>query len=314
MSRKRSPSRKAFGWCFAAEQLEGRQLLSVEFSQIVTTVSDQVGSAGIGLTNSSDGPSPTPAAQAVLSESGGTAVPGVDYTPVTETISFAASETSKTIQIPVLPAPSSDGTRMVQLELSPAQGGPPIAAAYLVIAHGSDTTPPKVIATKMLTKGPYVTGFVITFSKPMAPGPVQDVNNYGIDDPRSTRPIKRSDWALPTRQIALKSAVYDPATHSVTLRVAGKVRKSPVFTILDRGTNDLINEVGQFVSQKTQPNPSQLLPLISPITDTTGNPLASGFSDNADGHLYAVVSEGRIGRKLASVLNPKTSSVGTPPP
>jgi hypothetical protein len=181
-----------------------------------------------------------------------------------------------------------------------------------VITHSADTTPPKVIATKMLTRGPDVTGFVITFSKPMAPGPVQDVNNYGIDDPRSTRRIKRSDWAFPTRQIALKSAVYDPATHSVTLRVAGKVRKSPVFTVLDRGTNDLFNEVSQSVIQKTQPNPLQLLPLISPITDTTGNPLASGFGNSADGHLYAVVSEGRIGRKLASILNPKPLSVGTP--
>jgi hypothetical protein len=52
-----------------------------------------------------------------------------------------------------------------------------------------------------------VTRFVISFSKDMAPGPIRDISNFSIADPRSVRPVKGSLWTTPTRQIPLKSAV-----------------------------------------------------------------------------------------------------------
>jgi hypothetical protein len=160
--------------------------------------------------------------------------------------------------------------------------------------HNGDTTPPKVIGTRLITRGPFVKQFVITFSKDMAPGPVQDAGNYSIADPRSVRPVKGMEWTTATRQIALKSAIYNPITHSVTLTPAGKVRKFPFFMILNTAFADAINLVGQ----PTPPTPAQLMPKISPITDTTGNPLDSTGSGHPDGILAAIVLQGKAAKGL----------------
>jgi len=306
MNHNRSMSRRSNRPQFHVEPLEARQLLSVDFSTGTYTVSDRAGAASITLLNSPDGIASTtpPPAQVNLSFGGGTAVPGVDYTPGNQTVSFAAGQGSETVQIPVLPGNPSEGTRVVEIDLSPAPGSQPTSAAFLIITHNADTTPPRVIATKMLTRGPYVTGFVITFSKDMAPGPVQDVSNYAIADPRSVRPVKGLQWTIATRQIALKSAIYNPTAHSVTLKTSGKVRTFPFFSIVDTPLYDVMNIVGQ----KTPPTAAQLLTKISPITDTTGNPLDGSGSGTADGQLFAIVTAGKPGNKLSKLLNPTSSS------
>jgi len=278
---------------FRAERLESRQLLSVYFDSSTYTVSAQAGTVSVTIDNDL-GPSPTPPTQVVVSLGGGTAVPGVDYTPASQTVSFAANQGKRAVQIPVLPGSPSEGTRVLELELSPAAGSPPTSATFVVITHNSDTTPPTVTATKALTKGPYITGLVITFSKDMAAGPVQDVNNYAIDDPRSLRPVKGAEAVIATRLIKLKSAVYNPSTHSVTLTTAGKVKKFPFFTIMDQWSANELNLVGQ----KTPPTAAQLLPQLGPFTDTTGNPLDSNGSGTPDGLLAAVVTIGKAGKKF----------------
>jgi hypothetical protein len=269
--------------------------MSVSFDTTAYTVSAQAGSVGITLDNEAG-----PATQVVLALGGGTAVPGVDYTPRTQTVSFAAGQSTQTVQVPVLPGSPSEGTRTLEIDLSGAPGAPPTSAAFVLITHNSDTTPPTVLATKALTKGPYVTGFVITFSKDMAPGPIQNVNNYAIGDPGSIRPVKGKEWAVTTRMIALKSAVYDSSTRSVTLMTAHKVKKYPLFEIMDRWLANELNLVGQ----KTPPSPAQLLPQLGPFTDTTGNPLSSAAAGTpGDGHLGATAAVGKAGNKLINQFN-----------
>jgi len=293
---------------FGLEPLEDRQLMSVNFDSTVYTVSAQTGSVSITLDNQG-GLSPPPATQVVLSLGGGSAVPGVDYTPVSRTVSFAAGQSTQTVQIPVLPGSPSEGTRTLEIDLSTAAGSAPTTAALVVITHNADTTPPTVIGAKALTRGPYVTGFVITFSKDMAPGPIQDVDNYAIDDPRSIRPVKGKEWTVATRLIPLKSAVYDSSTHSVTLATAGKVKKFPVFTIMDTWLANELNLVGQ----KTPPTAAQLLPQLGPFSDTTGNPLASaGIGTPSDGHLLATAAVGKAGNKLINQFNQSIAPPNAP--
>ena len=282
------------------EPLEGRLVLSVGFSTGYYTVSDHAGTATITL--SDDGISGT-ADQAVLSVSGGTAVPGVDYTPETKTIHFAAGQTTQTVQVPVIPGNPLEGTRVVDLTLSATAGGPPTAEAYILITHNSDTTPPTVTSAKVLTKGSNVTGFVITFSKDMAPGPVQDVNNYAVANPRSFRVLRGLDYAYYAQTIPLKSATYDPATHSVTLTPAGKVQKALFFQISDPGTFAELSLMGQLLKSKTQPSPSQLLMQPSPITDTTGNPLDALGGGTPNGHFSTIAASGRAANKFVNTLN-----------
>jgi hypothetical protein len=325
MSLNPRASGRACGTILQAELLEDRQLLSggaslpasaaISFASEFFTASAQAGTASILLQNNlSPGADGLPTAspqQAYLSYGGGTAVPGVDYVPGGQTVSFSAGQSSDTIQLPLLPGSPSEGTRVVELELSTAPGGQPFAAAYLDITHNSDTTPPTVIATKALTKGPEVTAFVITFSKAMAPGPIQNVNDYAIEDPRSIRPIRGAEWSVATRLLPLKSAAYDPTSHSVTLTLQKPTRKYPYFMIMDRQSFDMTNDAVAIAQEKTHSSPSPLLPQISPITDTTGNPLDSTHSGTPDGSLVAIVGVGKAGAKFVASLNQSAASMQT---
>jgi hypothetical protein len=305
MSQMRRTSRRTARPQFRAELLESRQLLSVNFISSVYTASAQAGTASITLENNL-GLLPNTPTQVVLSLGGGSAVPGVDYTPGDQTVSFAANQATQTVEIPLLPGSPSEGSRVVDLELSPTAGTPPTEGALLFITHNSDTTPPTVTATKALTKGPYVTGFVITFSKAMAPGPLQDVNNYVIDSPRQFLPLKRHD----SKPIKLKSAVYNPSTDSVTLTTAGRVKKSHVFMIMDPWTaNELTVPLAD-----TPPTAAELLPHLGPFTDTSGNPLASDGSGTPDGLLQATVAVGKIAKEFAMGMNQTGPVDLTPPP
>jgi Calx-beta domain len=323
MSLNLRASRRSRGTALQAELLEDRNLLSigaplpassaVSFSAEFYTVSAGAGTASILLQNNeapgADGSPTASPEQVYLSFGSGTAVPGVDYTPGGQAVSFSAGESSKTVQLPILPGSPSEGTRVVEVELAAAPGSQPFAAAYLDITHNSDTTPPTVIATKAITKGAKITAFVITFSKDMAPGPIQDVNNYAIGNPRTLRYVKSAQWVTTTQVLPLRSAVYDPTSHSVTLALRKGLRTFPYFTIMDRQSFDLLNQAVQMTQQNTQASPSPIIPQISAITDTTGNPLDSTHSGTPDGALLALVGVGKAGRKFLASVNQVASSM-----
>ena len=145
----------------------------------------------------------------------------------------------------------------------------------------------------MLTKGPNITGFVLTFSKDMAPGPVQDVSNYSVVNPRGYRRVKGKDWVT-SATVPLSSAVYDSTTHSVTLRLAHRIKKYPLITITDAPLEEETNAVGENPATATAP-----LAAISPITDTTGNPIAGPSDSLSEGHFFVTVGVTKFGKKIA---------------
>jgi hypothetical protein len=310
-NRLRAP-RRARKALLEAQQLEARQLMTVSFENTVYTANGQLGPATITLQDyftGVPGEGPATATQgadvAYVSTAGGTAVAGVDYTPVNETVTFQPGQTSQPIQIPVLPAPASDGTRVLGIDVSSSPGGPPTSEAFLIITHSSDTTPPQIIASKALTRGAYVTGFVLTFSKDMAPGPVQDVSNYAVENPRSYRLVRGKQW-LTSRTVPLSSAVYDPTTRSVTLTLAHRIKEFPTITISDAQLEEETNAVGLNPATSTPP-----LAAISPITDTTGNPIADSLAGPSVGHFYATVGVTKAGKRLAKIsLMAATPPVG----
>ena len=120
------------------ENLESRALLAayVGFSDPTgQVVSDKVGTVDVDVVLNIDNPSDTAPETVTLTTGGGTAVPGVDYTPVQQTITLtpmssnlpsAMSSGTYTSQvaIPILPGPASLGTRILQVSLSPTPGAP----------------------------------------------------------------------------------------------------------------------------------------------------------------------------------------------
>jgi hypothetical protein len=285
-----------------AEPLEARSLLSAFFQNSFQTVGDRAGVAEVTVVRATDS---SQAENFNFSAGGGTAVPGVDYVPVSQTLAFSPGETSKTVTVPVLPAGPNAPNTVVQLTLTPVPGNPiGGSTAYLEVAHNPDTTPPHVVSGTVRTRGQFVTGFTLTFSKDMAQGPAQGVHNYEIDDPRSLRPVRRVEMVAATREIVLKSAVYDPATRTVTLTPAGRVRKAPAFTVMSRELSDEVRLIAQ-----APPPTGAPLTRLSPITDTVGNPLDGNGDGTPDGHLLQMVSSGRLGRFLNDMFSSTPAQV-----
>ncbi|NBR85042.1 MAG: DUF11 domain-containing protein, partial [Verrucomicrobia bacterium] len=64
---------------------------------------------------------------------GGTAVPGVDYTPTTQTVTFASGELSKTVLVPLVDDLVGRGSRTVFLQLANTTGGASLARSSAVM-------------------------------------------------------------------------------------------------------------------------------------------------------------------------------------
>ena len=110
-------------------------------------------------------------------------MPGVDYTPVQQTITLTPDSSMSTVAIPILPGPASLGTRILLVTISPTPGVPQGASELIVITHGTDTTAPYVVKSQALTQAGKVVAFSVQFSKPMAIGPVSNLANYASRRP-----------------------------------------------------------------------------------------------------------------------------------
>jgi hypothetical protein len=281
----------------AAECLEDRKLMTIDFKQGFYAVSDKSSAVLITLVRNdgTQGTANQDTEQAQLTVGGGTATAGVDYEPVNATVTFGPGQTSQTIAIPIMSHPGA-GTKVVHLTLAPSADVPHGAAAFLSIMHGPDLTPPQVASTNLLTKGAFVTGFQIKFNKPMDPTAVQDVSNYAVQNPKTVRHA-RGAAVTTAAAIPLQSANYDPATNTVTLVPAGHVRKSRYFEIESSQLAEAMNALNGAASGDVTG-----LAIMSPITDTSGNALDSNADGIPDGQLLVFAAAGRLGQKWNSEL------------
>lgn len=267
------------------EVLEDRQLLTVAFQRPFMSVSGGAGHAEIVLQRSAGYNDVATTQEQVQLATSGTAVAGVDYSALPRVVTFEPGETSKTIQVPILASGSTSGTKMLRLALAPTIDSPGGSVAFLAISHGSDATPPRLLKAKVVVKNGFVQSFVLKFSEAMAAGPVQDIRNYQLDDPKSLRTVAGSNWTLPTREIALKKAVYHQATHTVELIPKQRIKPLPMFFVLSREFGDAL----KMAALPTAPSASEIFK-FSPITDVAGNPLDLNKDGVPDGQLAAVMT------------------------
>lgn len=157
---------------------------------------------------------------------GGFAVAGVDYTPVSGTLTFLANQTTATFTVPILHGGVATVTKTVGLVLAgptaAAQLGP-ISTATLTIMAGSpynpggptDTIPPRITGEQLVLGPAGITAVLFSFSKPLNPSRVPDLGNYGyyVD-------VAGANGAFGTPNdsyIPLSAAQYNPATSTVTV-------------------------------------------------------------------------------------------------
>ena len=72
---------------------------------------------------------------------GGTAVSGKDFVPVSGTLIFAEGETTKTIRVAVLNNALVDGTRTLQLTLGQPTAGGTLGLGQLLLSIRDDESP-----------------------------------------------------------------------------------------------------------------------------------------------------------------------------
>jgi hypothetical protein len=256
----------------------------VSFSQPFYIASTLTGAATITLTNDDTGqfglrPYGGATATVELITSDGTAKAGVDYEPVDQMVTIPPGAT---VSIPLLDDASTGPDKTVNLALKDPSNPPSASTntAVLYLSPTADTTPPTVSQVGLQTKGHTITGIVVSFSKPMDPGPVENVQNYFLH-----KDLGQTIGANVGPQIPLTSAVYNPSAQTVTLTPATPLPASTLYQIT---LNQYYANGPIGVTAPTEPD--GVIP--SPITDTSGVPLFNQNSQLLDGTFTANFASG----------------------
>ena len=179
----------------------------------------------------------------------GTAKHGVNYTSITQLVTFGEGQSTQTVDVPVIADGIRDGDKTVKLFLSnpTLQAGliDPLTATLTITE--TDPVPPRVSPRVQLIYAPHthrVTGFRLTFSQSMDKTSAQNLANYVVILP----PVHKNG---PQRFVALSSAVLDPTGLLVTLNRANVgMHLTRVVQILVRGkpTTGLKDTTGTFLA------------------------------------------------------------------
>ena len=195
---------------------------------------------------------------------GGSAIPGVDYQPVTGVLAFGPGETLKFVSVPILANPHGGGDATVGLVLDPPTNGAILgernAIPVTIRDLDPDFVPPQVAAVR-LDGGPNsITSLAITFNEPLAPGSVFNGAAFRLVDLGPSGIPGNAD----NQAVGLYPPSYDPATRTVTLAPLAPLVAGRHYAIVLAGAG---------------PNA---------LTDLAGNPLA-GNSDGVAGVDYISV-------------------------
>ncbi len=189
----------------------------IEFSSATYAVQATSGDA---LVTVARGGSLAAAVTANFSASGGTAAPGVDYTPVSGTLTFLAGQTRASFTVPVFSDPTAPNPS-VGLTLSSPTGGASlgaIATAALTLLETPPVPPSPAIVSEQIVAGPGgITAIVLGFSVPLDPVRAQELANYGyfliIAGPGGS-------FSAADSYASLSQAIYNASANTVTLLTA----------------------------------------------------------------------------------------------
>jgi hypothetical protein len=210
----------------------------------------------------------------------GNAQPGVDYSPVSGTLTFGFGQTLETITIPI--APNHPGNSVVfGIALSQPKGGPslgnPSAATIVVPGNGATPIlpgnggPGPVVQGISLVDGPTgIAALVVQFNEPMDPTRADNVANYGYFVVSAG-----SDGVFHTLDdfsVALAAAAYDASSDRAILVPVRPLPFNVVYQIvLNQNANPLLG---------------------TGLTDTAGNLLDGDANGLAGGAYVARFAQG----------------------
>jgi len=211
------------------------------FSTSSVTVNENAGNATITVarTGGYEG-----AVSVDVATSGGTAVPGRNYTAVNEVLNFGAGQNSLTVTIPVRNAGVLKTNPTVNIVLSSpglnaALGSP---STETLVIQNPPAPPPPLVTMKSVqlktNKKHQVTGIVIGFSGGVNATEAQSIATYEL----VAAGAGGSFTAKNAKVISIKSAVYNAVSHQVILTTAPFTLSQPVELVVNgnapRGLQD----------------------------------------------------------------------------
>jgi Bacterial Ig-like domain len=172
--------------------------------------------------------------------------------PIAGTYRFAPGQTSMTIPVRMNPnfVPVSAILLSVDAIVPPHGIYDVTFPAALTIMPSPDQIPPQIVSSSVSPQA-----VTLTFSKPMNPATVENVKNYWVS-------VSASDGSV--QPVTLKSAAYDPATHTATLTPTAPLHPANHVAFYD--------QIRPASSLPTDP-PQPQWGLMKPQTDLHGNPL-----------------------------------------
>ena len=163
--------------------------------------------------------------------SDGTAVAPLDYNATSGTLEFAPNETSKTFTISVRNDFLTEPTETVNLSLADPTGGPALGQRANAVLNIEDyDRPPTLFNISSYAPRGKIEALWLTFNKDMVPERVVDLANYRVflsNGGKPTGPNKRNI-------VAMRSAEYDVASKTVTLRPITPMKQNVFYEIAVR--------------------------------------------------------------------------------
>ena len=188
------------------------------------------------------------AASVQVATSGGSAVPGVNYSPVNQTLNFAAGQTSQTVTIPILNAGKLSSNPTVGIVLNNPSGGQSTASVQILNAGQSSSSLVSVEdVTVVRNKKHQVTGIVVAFTGGLNAADAQNIAEYTVIEAGR----KNSFTGKGAKALKLAAAAYNGSNDTVTITPRKKfvITKKPVEVTID-GTSPsgLKDEQGHFLA------------------------------------------------------------------
>jgi hypothetical protein len=185
--------------------------------------------------------------------------PGQPITPVNETVTFPAGQTTQTVVVPINAQAANPGLLPIQLTAASSGRAAKGSTMTVYLASSLDAIPPSIVGVQRVAGG-----FAVTFSKPMNAATVQDIHNYSIKfSPNQNFSLENlygvglvQTLDTSKTSIPLRRGSYDPATNTVTL-----ITNEPIGP---NGSYEISN-APSLLAKKARPFKAQ------PLTDLEGN-------------------------------------------
>lgn len=192
--------------------------------------------------------------------SDGTGRAGINYLPVSGTLTFATGETTKTFTVPVINVPTTDPNTTFNVTLTGPTGGsqltPPSSATITILDSGTNPLPVASLF-RVVLRDRAINRVVLSFNTALDVDSAEDVFNYVVTASGNDRRFgNRND-----RNIEVVSALYDSGSRTVNLELAQDVGSADVLRVMAIGDTE------------------------GGITDTTGAPL-DGNNDGTSGGIF----------------------------